>query len=198
MFFPEPGQPIDLTLEVVFAGYGITAPEFGYDDYAGLDVTGKAVLVFDHEPQENDPKSVFHGTGFTLHANLWTKTRNAERHGAAAVLVVTEPVNSHRSAARAPDRANAPPQALARSELRIPRFVVSPDVAAALLQSTGRTPAEWQTRIDRAPISLVAARWKACRYDFAPRTRRRLHRRRGTWPACCREPIRRCETRRSW
>ena len=53
---------------MVFAGYGITAPEFGYDDYAGFDVRGKAVLVFDHEPREDDPASAFHGTGFTLHA----------------------------------------------------------------------------------------------------------------------------------
>jgi len=57
---------------VVFAGYGITAPEFGYDDYAGIDVKGKAVLVFDHEPQENDPQSVFNGIGNTRHANTWS------------------------------------------------------------------------------------------------------------------------------
>ena len=148
VFFPEPQRSIDLSLDVVFAGYGITAPEFGYDDYAGMDVTGKAVLIFDHEPQENDPRSVFHGTGFTLHANTWTKTRNAERHGAAAVLLMSEPLNSHRSAPRAPDRANATPQALARSELRIPRFTVSSEVAGTLLKSTGRTPAEWQAEID--------------------------------------------------
>ena len=157
VFFPEPTKPVDLTLDVVFAGYGISAPEFGYDDYAGVDVAGKAVLVFDHEPQENDPKSVFHGAGFTLHANLWSKTRTAERHGAAAVLVVTQPINSHRPPARAPDRANAPQQALAPSELRIPRFGVSPDVAATLLQSTGRTPAEWQTRYRPCAIALVTA-----------------------------------------
>ena len=151
VFLPEPARPIDLTLEVAFAGYGITAPELGYDDYAGLDVAGKAVLVFDHEPQENDAKSIFHGTGFTLHANLWTKTRNAERHGAAAILVAAEPITSHRPSARAPDRASAPAQGLARSELRIPRFRVSPELATALLGSTGRTPGEWQTAIDRAP-----------------------------------------------
>jgi hypothetical protein len=174
VFFPEPGRPIDLSLGVAFAGYGITAPELGYDDYGGLDVAGKAVLVFDHEPQEDDPGSVFHGTGFTLHANLWTKTRNAERHGAAAILVVTEPVNSHRPAARAPDRANAPPQALARSELRVPRFVVSADLAAALLQPTGRTPAEWQARIDRGPspssslLEGVQVRLRAANHETAP------------------------------
>ena len=174
IFFPDPTQPIDLTLGVVFAGYGITAPEFGYDDYAGLDVAGKAVLVFDHEPQEDDPKSVFHGTGFTLHASTWTKTRNAERHGAAAILVATEPVNTHRSAPRNPERANAPPQALARSELRIPRFSVSQDTAAALLRSTERTPAEWQTQIDRAPspssrsLDGVQVRLRAANQDTAP------------------------------
>jgi hypothetical protein len=174
VFFPEPGRPIDLTLQVVFAGYGITAPEFGYDDYAGLDVRGKAVLVFDHEPQEDNPTSVFHGVGFTLHANTWTKTRNAERHGAAAVLVATEPINNHRSAARPPARANAPQQALARSELRVPRFGVSTDVADALLQPTGRTPAEWQARIDRVPspssrvLEGVRVRLRAANQEAAP------------------------------
>ncbi len=151
VFFPDPTQPVDLNLEVVFAGYGITAPEHGYDDYAGIDVRGKAVLIFDHEPQEPNADSEFNGTGFTLHANAWTKTWNAERHGAAAVLVVTEPLNTHRTAPRAPDRANAPPQALARSELGIPRFSVPLEAAGALLEGTGRTPPEWQSQIDRTP-----------------------------------------------
>ena len=157
VFLPDPAREVDLDLEVAFAGYGITAPELGYDDYADVDVRGKAVLVFDHEPQEGDPASVFHGTGFTLHAHAWTKTRNAEQHGAAALLLVTEPVNPHRSAPRAPDRANAPPQALARSELGIPRVTLPPEAATALLQGTGRGPADWQTDIDRTlrPASRV-------------------------------------------
>ena len=149
VFFPDPTREVDLTLDVVFAGYGITAPEHGYDDYAGVDVRGKAVLVFDHEPQEDDPGSAFHGTGFTLHANAWTKTWTAQQHGAAALLVVTEPVNAHRSAARPPDRANAPAQALARSELRIPRITLPADAATALLKGTDRMPADWQRAIDR-------------------------------------------------
>jgi hypothetical protein len=148
--FPDPAARIELTLEVVFAGYGITAPEFGYDDYAGLDVRGKAVLVFDHEPREDDPDAPFHGTGFTLHANAWTKTSTAQQHGAAALLVVTEPVNGHRTTPRAPGRANAPPQALVQSELRIPRITIPPDAAIALLKGTGRTPADLQRRIDGA------------------------------------------------
>src|SRR6266446_9316850 len=42
---------------VVFAGYGITAKEYNYDDYAGIDVTGKIVLILRHEPQESDDHS---------------------------------------------------------------------------------------------------------------------------------------------
>ncbi len=185
VFFPQPAKPIDLTLEVVFAGYGITAPEFGYDDYAGLDVRGKAVLVFDHEPQEDNAQSVFHGAGFTLHASTWTKTQNAERHGAAAILVVTEPLNTHRSAPRPPDRANAPGQALARSELRIPRFGISPQAAEALVQSTGRGMTDLQTEIDRAPspssrlLENVKVRLRAANQEATPHTSWNVA---GLWP----------------
>src|ERR1019366_7097894 len=70
---PCPGDFIPLNISssgklaggVVFAGYGITAPEYHYDDYAGLDVKGRIVLVLRHEPQENDEHSVFAGKNFT-------------------------------------------------------------------------------------------------------------------------------------
>ena len=53
-FYGGFARDVTLSAPVVFAGYGISAPEFGYDDYAGFDVAGKIVVVFDHEPQEND------------------------------------------------------------------------------------------------------------------------------------------------
>jgi hypothetical protein len=174
VFFPDPLRPIDLTADVVFAGFGITAPELGYDDYAGIDVRGKAVLVFDHEPQEDNPRSVFNGTGFTLHANAWTKTITAQRHGAAAVLVLTDPTTPHRSVPRAPGRANAPPQALVAGEVRIPRFTIAPDVGAALLKSTGSTAAEWQVHIERGPapasrtLDDVSVRLRAVNAETSP------------------------------
>ncbi|HVH59692.1 MAG TPA: hypothetical protein VM709_05140, partial [Candidatus Sulfotelmatobacter sp.] len=59
---------VDVTAEVIFAGFGITAPELDYDDYQGIDAHGKIVLIFDHEPQERDPDSVFNGTGNTRYA----------------------------------------------------------------------------------------------------------------------------------
>ena len=76
--------------EVVFAGYGITAPEYNYDDYAGLDAKGKIVLVLRHEPQEFDDKSVFEGKSYTAHSQTVNKAVNAKMHGAKAVLLVND------------------------------------------------------------------------------------------------------------
>src|ERR1039457_249511 len=76
--------------EVVFAGYGITAPEYNYDDYAGLDAKGKIVLVLRHEPQEFDDKSVFEGKSYTAHSQIFAKATNAKMHGAKAILFVND------------------------------------------------------------------------------------------------------------
>lgn len=75
---------------VVFAGYGITAPEYNYDDYAGLDAKGKFVLVLRHEPQEFDEKSVFAGKVYTEHAQFFSKASNAKAHGALGVILVND------------------------------------------------------------------------------------------------------------
>jgi len=77
---------------LVFAGYGITAPEFNYDDYAGLDVRGKVVVVLRHEPRQNDKKSVFNGNRNSEHAFVATKIKNAIAHGAAAIVFCTDHV----------------------------------------------------------------------------------------------------------
>jgi len=81
---------------VVFAGYGITAPEYHYDDYDGLDVKGKVVLILRHEPQESDEHSVFAGREFTRHAAFTSKASNAKMHGAAAVILINDRSN-HRA-----------------------------------------------------------------------------------------------------
>jgi hypothetical protein len=82
-----------LQTEMVFAGYGITAPEHDYDDYAGLDVDGKLVFIFRHEPNEADPDSPFNGDAYSRHAYFATKAENAHAHGAAGMVLVTDPVN---------------------------------------------------------------------------------------------------------
>jgi peptidase M28-like protein/PA domain-containing protein len=75
---------------VVFAGYGISAAEYGYDDYAGLDARGKIVMILRHEPQEYDRKSIFAGRVYTEHSQLFSKVLNAHEHGAKAVLLVND------------------------------------------------------------------------------------------------------------
>lgn len=79
--------------ELVFAGFGITAPEYNYDDYQGIDVKGKVVCVMRHEPGENDSTSVFNGKAFTRYAWLDYKMENAINHGAVGMLVLTDPAN---------------------------------------------------------------------------------------------------------
>ncbi len=79
--------------QVVFAGYGITAPEYGYDDYAGIDVHGKFVIILAHEPQEFDSKSVFEGKVYTVHSETYSKAANARLHGARGVILIFDRVN---------------------------------------------------------------------------------------------------------
>jgi hypothetical protein len=71
---------------VVFAGYGATADEFGYDDYAHLDVKDKIVVVLRYEPDKFAEKSGHQG--LTQHSHLITKAINARNHGARAVILV--------------------------------------------------------------------------------------------------------------
>ena len=148
---------VDVTADVVFAGFGITAPELGYDDYAGLDARGKIVLVFDHEPQETDAASVFNGTGNTRYATTRVKALNAQAHGALALLLVAEPNRKHLSnqerqahiGGSATRKLPPPSQALAEDELNIPVAIVTDPIARELMQTSGVTPAEAQTVIDR-------------------------------------------------
>ncbi len=71
---------------LVFAGYGATADEFHYDDYAGIDVKDKIVAVLRYEPSGFADKSGNHG--LTQHSQLITKAINARNHGAKAIVIM--------------------------------------------------------------------------------------------------------------
>jgi Peptidase family M28/PDZ domain/PA domain len=71
---------------VVFAGYGASADEFQYDDYAGLDVKDKIVVVLRYEPAGFAEKSGHQG--LTQHSQLITKAINARNHGAKAIILI--------------------------------------------------------------------------------------------------------------
>jgi hypothetical protein len=95
------GQTVGTTLPLVFAGFGISAPSLHYDDYANVDVAGKAVLVFGHEPQENDAASPFDGRTNSVHAAVLQKVRVARAHDVRLLIIIDD--YSH-----ATDGTNAP------------------------------------------------------------------------------------------
>ena len=75
--------------ELVFAGYGVVAPEYAWNDYADVDVRGKTVLVLVNDPGygSKDPK-VFRGGSMTYYGRWAYKVEEAARHGAAGVLLI--------------------------------------------------------------------------------------------------------------
>lgn len=83
--------------EIVFAGYGINAPERGWNDYAGLDVKGKTVMVLVNDPdwQTEGLDGTFNGRAMTYYGRWTYKYEEAARQGAAGVLIVhdTEPAS---------------------------------------------------------------------------------------------------------
>ncbi len=83
-------QSEDFDAEAIFLGHGITAPEFGWDDYRGTDVKGKVVVVFTNEPPSDDPK-FFGGKALTYYGRWTYKYEEATRRGAKAVLIIHTP-----------------------------------------------------------------------------------------------------------
>jgi len=82
--------------EVVFVGYGITAPEFGWDDFKGVDVRGKTVVMLINDPPITDAKTrqlddtIFGGKAMTYYGRWTYKFESASARGAAAVFIVHE------------------------------------------------------------------------------------------------------------
>jgi Zn-dependent M28 family amino/carboxypeptidase len=75
--------------EVVFAGFGIVAPEYNWNDYKDLDVKGKTVLVLVNDPGlHQKEKDVFNGEAMTYYGRWTYKYEEAARQGASAVLII--------------------------------------------------------------------------------------------------------------
>ncbi|MFQ5657191.1 MAG: M28 family peptidase, partial [Candidatus Methylomirabilales bacterium] len=139
--------------DVVFVGYGITAHELNYDDYAGLDVTGKIVLVMTHEPREKDEKSPFRDPKAYRYTEVRYKAINAREHGAKAIIIVEDPL-SHQGD---PEQLFAIRGVMGGSRAGIIAVNAKRILAENLLKGTGKMLASLQRDIDRAlnPQSLV-------------------------------------------
>ena len=109
------GGSDEFDLPIVFAGYGISSSEDKYDDYQGIDVSGKAVIVLRHEPQQSNPHGPFEGTRDSKHAPLVRKISNAYQHGAEAVILVTDEVEIQKRVADAAKRYQRALEAIAKA-----------------------------------------------------------------------------------
>jgi Zn-dependent M28 family amino/carboxypeptidase len=78
---------IDVNAPIVFVGYGATAPEFGWNDYAGIDVKGKVILCIVGDPPSDDPK-FFGGKALTYYGRWTYKFEQAARMGAVGALII--------------------------------------------------------------------------------------------------------------
>lgn len=106
---------------VVFAGFGIESTELGFNDYAGLDVAGKVILIFDGSPDADSMRSPF--ARFSLHA----KAKLAKDKGAIALIVISreDKFENDRNARAKYDQS--------QGETAIPAFAVSRAAAAKML-----------------------------------------------------------------
>ena len=135
----------DFTLPVIFCGYGISRPDLYYDDYAGINVKNKIVMIFKQNPKwKNDDKDW--GTNYPREKSLI-----AIKHGAKGILFVSLPNEEN-------------PQGLIGSLLHgegeqpidFPQLQISFDAANTFLSRTGFTISDCQTKIDekKKPISM--------------------------------------------
>jgi hypothetical protein len=154
---------VEVTAPLVFAGFGISAREYSYDDFDGIDVRDKVVMVLTHEPQEHDAGSRFKGKYNTVHAFNGWKPEVIRQHGAAGILIVQEKTPD-RTRPRTPSgptntqiRTDRPAHTLTSPYLDLPFFTISRRVADTLLAPTGKTIDELQDQIDKTgqPHSMV-------------------------------------------
>ena len=129
--------------ELVFVGYGITAPEYGYDDYAGLDVSGKVVLMLRYEPGEQDAESKFKGIEHTHHATFAAKLRNAEEHSAAGGIIFSGPLYHKKDG----DELFGEKASAGRTG-KIAMFQIAQSAAERLFAAVGKDLSKFQAAID--------------------------------------------------
>ncbi len=152
------GKAGEFDLPVVIAGYGITDEKSGYDDFGGIDVSGKAVVILRREPRQADPDSPFNGAKNSEHAYLVRKIQNAASHGAAMVLLC----NDHYSISEE-KKPNTLMPFLVKSSLAtrpVPVVHVMRESLAVLLGETGLVDLEQQIDADLKPKSRLLEGWR--------------------------------------
>ena len=147
---------LELQSSVIFAGYGIAAPEYSYDDYADIDISHKIVLIIEGEPYLSDPsygetQESFKGREETHYSDVREKLKIAKEKGAAALLVASNPGSTEMFSDRfKPWKRwlNRESMTLPTPEKPIPLFFINGHIADRILAGTGKSLQEIQTDIE--------------------------------------------------
>ncbi len=139
--------------EIVFAGYGISAPKLNYDDYAGIDVKGKIVLIMKNHPEHDSSKSEF-----DKYASFRNKATVAKEKGAAAIILVNGFAPKNDDDPLAELRYDGAP---AMKEICVQQ--VKRNFVADLFRTEGKDFSSLQSEIDRSkkPSSFIFTKSKA-------------------------------------
>ena len=144
---------------IAVVGYGIDASEFGYDDYAGIDVSGCIVMVLRKEPGNENPDSKFEGTRTTRHAMFSTKIRRAISAGAAAVLLVNDRGSLKSDVERTLRRLDLERQRLGQTETQLNSLPEGAEKNRAKLEQSldqiRQSIVEMQAELDRTDQGLM-------------------------------------------
>lgn len=157
---PQTGDQITIdNSEIVFVGYGINAPENGWNDYEGLDVRGKTVLMLVNDPgYATSDTNLFTGKAMTIYGRWTWKYEEAARQGASAAIIVHE------------TGAAAYPWSVVQNSWSSPRsYLVDNELSASDLMFTGWVTTESAQKIfESAGIDYNQAITSAAKPGFTP------------------------------
>jgi Zn-dependent M28 family amino/carboxypeptidase len=133
--------------EIVFVGYGVVAPEKGWNDYAGIDMRGKTALILVNDPdyQQEGLDGPFNGRAMTYYGRWTYKFEEAARQGAAAALIVhdTFPRRTAGARSKARGRARRPmPARRRRGDQTLVNGWVQKPVAEQIARAAGKDSAQ--------------------------------------------------------
>lgn len=144
--------------ELVFVGYGVNAPEYGWNDYAGLDVAGKTVVILVNDPGFENPESgKFQGTTMTYYGRWSYKYEEASRQGAAGALIVHETAPASYGWSVVANSWSGPQYGLVSADAGASRVAVegwlSLDAAEKVFAEAGLSFAEQKAKAMQGPYS---------------------------------------------
>ncbi len=169
-FFPFFRDNMDITGDVVFTGYGISSPGDGFDEYGGIDVTDKIVIVMDGAPLDEQGKSRIENVSTSGYFRYFSKLMTAQSAGAKAVIYVYPSTSEYRdildeypmfgtflneSIAMEGDEVSDLSGMIPGVSARL--ILAGREVVEHLLKGTGKTLEELQKQIDNElkPVSFI-------------------------------------------